>query len=171
MVIAGGNLIKKVLFPAEILPVVTVLTNMVQFLLGLPVLFGFLVAYGKLRPAAFLLPLPLLVQLVFTLGLSLFVAALTVHFRDVQSLLSHLVHLWFFASPVLYLYGVQEGWLRAFLRMNPMAHVLVSYQEMLFDGRFDHGPQLAATALVALVVFAGGAWFFDRLRDTLAEEV
>src|SRR6185295_2966724 len=171
VVIAGGNLIKKVLFPAEILPVVTVLTNMVQFLLGLPVLLGFLIAYGKLKPTALLLPLPLLVQLVFTLGLALFVSALTVHFRDVQSLLSHLVHLWFFASPVLYLYGVQEGWLRFFLRLNPMAHVLVSYQEMLFDGRFDHGPQLATTGLVALVVFAFGAWFFDRLRDTLAEEV
>jgi ABC-type polysaccharide/polyol phosphate export permease len=171
VVIAGGNLIKKVLFPAEILPVVTVLTNMVQFLLGMPVLFGFLIAYGKLKPTALLLPLPLLVQLVFTLGLALFVSALTVHFRDVQSLLSHLVHLWFFASPVLYLYGVQEGWLRFFLRLNPMAHVLVSYQEMLFDGRFDHGPQLATTGLVALVVFAFGAWFFDRLRDTLAEEV
>jgi ABC-type polysaccharide/polyol phosphate export permease len=132
---------------------------------------GFLIAYGKLAPTALLLPLPLLVQLVFTLGLALFVSALTVHFRDVQSLLGHLVHLWFFASPVLYLYGVQEGWLRFFLRLNPMAHVLVSYQEMLFDGRFDHGPQLATTALVALVVFAFGAWFFDRLRDTLAEEV
>ena len=67
VVIAGGNLIKKVLFPAEILPVVTVLTNLVQFLLGLPVLFGFLAAYGKLRPTALLLPLPILVQLVFTL--------------------------------------------------------------------------------------------------------
>lgn len=171
VVIAGGNLIKKVLFPAEILPVVTVLTNMIQFLLGLPVLFGFLFACGKLRPSALLLPLPLLVQLVFTLGLALFVSALTVHFRDVQSLLGHLVHLWFFASPVLYLYGAQEGWLRTFLRLNPMSHLLVSYQEMLFDGRFEHGPQLAVTALVALVVFAGGAWFFDRLRDTLAEEV
>ena len=171
VVIAGGNLIKKVLFPAEILPVVTVLTNMVQFLLGLPVLFGFLFAYGRLRPSALLLPLPLLVQLVFTLGLALFVSALTVHFRDVQSLLGHLVHLWFFSTPVLYLYGTTEGWLRTFLRMNPMSHVLVSYQEMLFDGRFDHGPQLAATGLVAALVFAGGAWFFDRLRDTLAEEV
>src|SRR5262249_50378601 len=147
VVIAGGNLIKKVLFPAEILPTVTVLTNMVQFLLGLPVLLGFLSAYGKLRPAALLLPLPILVQLVFTLGLAFFVAALTVHFRDVQSLLGHLVHLWFFASPVLYPYSAQEGWLRAFLRLNPMAHVLVSYQEMLFEGRFDHGPQLALAGL------------------------
>jgi ABC-type polysaccharide/polyol phosphate export permease len=171
VLIAGGNLIKKVLFPAEVLPVVAVFTNLVQFLLGLPVLFGFLVAYGKLQASALLLPLPLLVQLVMTLGLALFVSALTVHFRDVQSILSHLVHLWFFASPVLYHYGLQEGWLRVMLRLNPMSHVLVSYQQMLFDGSFDHWRGLGLTAAVALLVFAFGAFFFDRLRDTLAEEV
>jgi len=171
VLIAGGNLIKKVLFPAEILPVVTVLTNLVQFLLGLPVLFGFLFAYGKLEASALFLPLPILVQLVLTLGLGLFVSALTVHFRDVQSILGHLVHFWFFATPVLYLYGEQTGRLRTFLRFNPMSHVVVSYQQMLFAGHFDHWRGLAVTALVALVVFAFGAFFFDRLRDTLAEEV
>jgi homopolymeric O-antigen transport system permease protein len=171
VLIAGGNLIKKVLFPAEILPVVTVLTNLVQFLLGLPVLFGFLAAYGKLEASALLLPLPILVQLVLTLGLCLFVSALTVHFRDVQSILGHLVHLWFFATPVLYLYAEQTGSLRAFLRFNPMSHVAVSYQQMLFHGHFDHWRGLAISSLVALVAFALGAFFFDRLRDTLAEEV
>ncbi|HEY6548029.1 MAG TPA: ABC transporter permease [Vicinamibacteria bacterium] len=171
VLIAGGNLIKKVLFPAEVLPVVTVLTNLVQFILGLPVLLGFLVAYGKLQPSALLLPLPILVQLVFTLGLALVVSALTVHFRDVQSILGHLVHLWFFATPVLYLYGETGGLLRVCLRLNPMSHVVVSVQQMLFDGHFDHWKGLGLAALVSVVVFAFGALFFDRLRDTLAEEV
>jgi lipopolysaccharide transport system permease protein len=171
VLIAGGNLIKKVLFPAEVLPVVTVLTNMVQFLLGLPVLFAFLVWSGRLKWTALLLPLPLTVQLVFTLGLALIISALTVHFRDIQSILGHLLHLWFFASPVLYFYGEQSGWLRGALRMNPMSHVLVSYQEMLFFGTFDHGPQLLVTFLASVLVFALGAFLFDRLRDTLAEEV
>jgi ABC-type polysaccharide/polyol phosphate export permease len=80
VLIAGGNLIKKVLFPAEVLPVVTVLTNLVQFLLGLPILLAFLWLYGKLGPTALLLPLPLLVQLVFTLASSLLVSASPVHF-------------------------------------------------------------------------------------------
>jgi ABC-type polysaccharide/polyol phosphate export permease len=171
VLIAGGNLIKKVLFPAEVLPVVTVLTNLVQFILGLPVLLGFLVAYGKLQPSALLLPLPILVQLVFTLGLALVVSALTVHFRDVQSILGHLVHLWFFATPVLYLYGETGGLLRVCLRLNPMSHVVVSVQQMLFDGYFDHWKGLGLAALVSVIVFAFGALFFDRLRDTLAEEV
>jgi lipopolysaccharide transport system permease protein len=171
VLIAGGNLIKKVLFPAEVLPFVAVFANLVQFLLGLPILIAFLLWQGKLTPWALLLPLPLMVQLVFTLGMALFFSALTVHFRDIQSILAHVLHIWFFATPVLYYYGDTTGSLRQALRLNPLTHVVVSYQQMLFQGEFGHGPALLKSALVALVVFAVGAFVFDRLRDTLAEEV
>jgi ABC-type polysaccharide/polyol phosphate export permease len=171
VLIAGGNLIKKVLFPAEVLPVVTVLANLAHFLFGLPILLAFLLWKGRLSATALLLPLPILVQLVFTLGLALFVSALTVHFRDIQNILSHLMHLWFFATPVLYHYGDIQGPLRSVLRLNPMTHVMVSYQQMLFHGSWGHWPGLLRASLVALLAFAAGAWLFDRLRDTLAEEV
>jgi lipopolysaccharide transport system permease protein len=171
VLIAGGNLIKKVLFPAEVLPVVTVLSNMVHFLLGLPILLLFLIYKGKLTLTALLLPLPLFVQLVLTLGLALFVSALTVHFRDIQDLLSHILQVWFFLTPIIYAYGDMDPQIRTILRLNPMTHVLVAYQEILFHGRFQHLFGLGAAAVVALVVFAVGAFLFDRLRDTLAEEV
>ncbi|MCI0569655.1 MAG: ABC transporter permease [Myxococcaceae bacterium] len=169
--IAGGNLIKKVLFPAEVLPVVTVLGNLAHFLLGLPVLLVFLLVDGRFSPSLLLLPLPILVQLVFTLGLALLVAALTVHFRDLQNILGHLLHLWFFASPVLYYYGAVTGKAKLLLRLNPMSHLLISYQEILFQGRFQHLRGLLITLGVALLAFALGAFLFDRLRDTLPEEV
>jgi ABC-type polysaccharide/polyol phosphate export permease len=171
VLIAGGNLIKKVLFPAEVLPVVTVLANAAQFLLGLPILVLFLALAGRLSPAALLLPLPLLVQLLLTVGLALFLSALTVHFRDIQNILGHVLHLWFFATPVLYVYDEQSRALRALLRLNPMTHVVYSYQQMLFDGRFDHWRGLVLSGVIAAAVFALGAFLFDRLRDTLAEEV
>jgi ABC-type polysaccharide/polyol phosphate export permease len=173
VLIAGGNLIKKVLFPAEVLPVVCVLSNLAHFLLGLPILLLFLLLSGHLGPSALWLPLPLLAQLVFTLGLALSVSALTVHFRDIQNILSHVLHLWFFASPVLYAYGDSAipGSLRALLRLNPMTHLLVAYQEALFHGSFRHVRGLLAAGAVAVATFALGAFLFDRLRDTLAEEV
>jgi ABC-type polysaccharide/polyol phosphate export permease len=171
VLIASGPLIKKVMFPAEVLPVVTVLTNLAHFLLGLPILLAFLIAAGRLTPEALLLPLPIAVQLLFTVGMALFVSALTVHFRDLQNILGHLLHLWFFASPVLYYYGTTTGKARTLLRLNPMSHLLVSYQQMLFDGHFDHWRGLGLTALAAVIAFGIGAFLFDRLRDTLAEEV
>ena len=120
VLISSGNLIKKVLFPAEVLPAVTVIANLAHFLLGLPILLVFLAWKGKLGWTALLLPLPLLVQLVLCLGFALFLSAITVHFRDVQSILGHVLHLWFFATPVLYHYGDIHGTLRQVLRMNPM---------------------------------------------------
>ena len=170
VLIAGSNLIKKVLFPAEVLPVVTVAANMVHFLLGLPILLLFLAWNGHLSPSALLLPLPMLVQLVFTLGVALFVSALTVHFRDIQSILTHLLHVWFFATPVLYVMP-EAGRLRGVLRFNPMAHVLASYQDLLFFGNARPRRGLLLAGVAAVLVFAAGAWLFDRLRDTLAEEV
>jgi ABC-type polysaccharide/polyol phosphate export permease len=171
VLIAGGNLIKKVLFPAEVLPVVTVLANLAHFLLGLPILLLFLLVKGHLGWTALLLPLPLLVQLVLTLGLALLVSALTVHFRDIQNILSHLLHLWFFATPVLYPYAETSGALHTLLRLNPMTHVLTSYQELLFHGSARVSRGLLLALLCGLLALAAGLFVFDRLRDTLPEEV
>jgi ABC-type polysaccharide/polyol phosphate export permease len=173
VIIASGNLIKKVLFPAEVLPTVSVLANLVHFLLGLPILVVFLAWKGHLAWTALLLPLPILVQLVLTLGLALFLSALTVHFRDIQNILTHVLHLWFFATPVIYSYAaIGEGTLlRRALRLNPMTHVVVTYQQMLFHGNVDHWRGLFLALLVGLAAFAAGAFLFDRLRDTLPEEV
>jgi len=167
VIIASGNLIKKVLFPAEVLPAVTVLANLAHFLLGLPILVAFLAW------KAVLLPLPILVQLVLTLGLALFLSALTVHFRDIQNILTHVLHLWFFATPVIYSYAaIPEGSpLRQALRLNPMTHVMVTYQQVLFHGHVDHWRGLFLALLVGVLAFAAGAFLFDRLRDTLPEEV
>jgi ABC-type polysaccharide/polyol phosphate export permease len=173
IIISSGNLIKKVLFPAEVLPVVTVLANLAHFLLGLPILLAFLAWKGKLGWIALALPLPMLVQLVLSLGLALLLSALAVHFRDLLSILSHVLHLWFFATPIIYSYAgyPETSALRRALRLNPMTHVIVTYQQMLFGGRVDHWRGLFLALLVGLFAFVIGAFLFDRLRDTLPEEV
>ena len=171
VIIASGNLIKKVLFPAEVLPAVTVIANLAHFLLGLPILLAVLAWKGKLTWTALLLPLPIAVQFVLSLGLALLLSALTVHFRDIQNILAHVLHLWFFSTPVLYSYADVHGAMREALRLNPMTHVLVTYQQMLFFGNIDHWRGLALALVVGVVAFAIGAFLFDRLRDTLPEEV
>lgn len=171
VLIGSANLIKKVLFPAEVLPAVTVFANLAHFTFGLPILLFFLTFSGHLHPTLPLFLLPLLVQLVLTLGLALFVSALTVHFRDIANILGHVLHLWFFSTPVLYAYQDVGSNLKLLLMVNPMTHVLVGYQEALFYGHFVHWKGLAVSALLSLLAFGVGAWLFDRLRDTLAEEV
>jgi len=171
VLIAGGNLIKKVLFPAEVLPVVTVLANLAHFLLGLPILILFLLIKGHLTWTALLLPLPMAVQLLVTLGLALLVSSLSVHFRDIQNILTHVLQLWFFATPVLYPYSQAGGIMHTLLRFNPMTHVLVGYQDLLFYGVLPPWKGLLGAVVFGLLAFALGAFVFDRLRDSLAEEV
>ena len=171
VLISSGGLLKKVLFPPEILPAVTVLTNLFNFLFALPILLVFTVWNGRLSASVLLFPLPLLIQFVLALGLALMLSALTVHFRDLGNIIGHLFRLWFFGTPILYLYGATEGRLRDLLRANPMSHIIVSYQQILFEGRFDHWSGLLLSALAAIVVFAAGAFVFDRLRDALSEEL
>jgi lipopolysaccharide transport system permease protein len=173
--VAGGNLIKKVLFPAEILPLVNVLANMVHFFLGLLILAVFLVVYRHWPDPAGLVwfPVAVLVQLVFTSGLALFLAALTVHYRDIRDLLSNLLMFWFFATPIIYPWQDPNvsrfKWL---FDLNPFTHLAVSYQEILFFyGPVGHAKWLVALGVASVGVFLGGYWFFDRLRDSFAEAV
>ena len=172
--IAGGNLIKKVLFPAEVLPIVSVLANMVHFFLGLPILAGFLIYYRRpLDPLELLwFPVIILVQLLLTIGLALLVSALTVHFRDIKDLLGNLLTLWFFATPIIYPMQAAPPRFKMVLNMNPMTHLVISYQEVLFYvGPHGHWKWLLALGVASIGVFLLGYFVFDRLRDSFAEEV
>ncbi len=174
VLIAGGNLIRKVLFPAEVLPIVTVLAGLAHFFLGLPILAAFLIYYRvPVHPTDLLwFPVVVLVQLVLTLGLALCVAALTVHFRDVRDLLANLLTLWFFATPIIYPLSQAPPNVQRLLNLNPFTHLAVSYQEVLFrPGPFTEWPRLLAVGAGSVVVFLAGYFVFDRLRDSFAEEV
>ena len=173
--IAGGNLIKKVLFPAEVLPIVSVLANMVHFFLGLLILLAFLIGYRHWPDPGDLIwfPIAVTVQLIFTAALSLILAALAVHFRDIRDLLANLLQLWFFATPIIY-YWRQENVRRfkVLFDLNPFTHLAISYQEILFfPGPFGHWKWLAALGAASIALFLAAYWLFDRLRDSFAEAV
>ena len=172
--LTGGNLIKKVLFPAEILPIVSVLSNMVHVFLGLPILAISLAYYQvPVHPLELLwLPVIIVVQLLFSLGLGLIVSALTVHFRDLRDILGNLLTFWFFATPIIYPMTAAPPVGKRFLDANPFTHLAVSYQEVLFyDGPFGHWRWLLAVGAGSIVLFFVGYFIFDRLRDSFAEEV
>jgi lipopolysaccharide transport system permease protein len=182
VLISGGNLIKKVLFPAEILPIVSVLANMVHFFLALPILSGFLLYYRRPLHAGelALFPVVVLVQLILTLGFALILSALTVHFRDIRDILSNLLTFWFFATPIIYPYFLFEDpanpghvmWQATLLKLNPFTHLAITYQEILFfEGPVGHMKWTLLLGVIALAFFLFGYFVFDRLRDTFAEEV
>ncbi len=178
VLLVHGNLIKKIRFPIEVLPIMVVLTNMVNFILGIPILILFILLLGKgitITWWIFAFPVAVLVQLIFTLGLSFFVSALTVHFRDLKDILANLLTLWFFGTPIIYAFATPQiqnhkalVWI---LSLNPMTHIIEAYHYIFFFGSLPHYKRLFVTVLVGLIFFYLGYLIFDKLRDTFVEEV
>jgi ABC-type polysaccharide/polyol phosphate export permease len=125
-VLDGGALLKKVFFPPQVFPAVIVLTNFANFILSLPLLFGFLLLFGVRVGWTLVALLPLMViQLVLTYGLTLIVAAVTVRYRDVAQLLTNFLLVWFFVSPILYPVNLVPPEFAALVIVNPMAPLLM----------------------------------------------
>jgi lipopolysaccharide transport system permease protein len=173
-----GNLIKKIRFPIEVLPVMVTLTNLAHFVLGVPILVAMILLLGKsvsLSWWVFFFPVAVIVQLVFTMGLSFLVSALTVHFRDLKDILSNVITLWFFATPIIYPFmteSIQKHkavvWV---LTLNPMTHIMEAYHYTFVFGKLPHWKKLPVTFIVGLLFFYLGYLIFDKLRDTFVEEV
>jgi ABC-type polysaccharide/polyol phosphate export permease len=178
--ITGGNLINKVLFPAEVLPIVSVLSNLVHFILGLSILAAFMIYFQHFPDWDQIVWLPVImaVQLIFTVALALLLSALTVHFRDIRDLLANLLTFWFFATPIIYYYQMdtllpgKSPHIAFLFNLNPFFHIAVSYQEVLFfHGPFGHVWWMLAVGAASVVLFLASYWLFDRLRDSFAEVV
>lgn len=174
---ANSGLIRRSVFPLELLPAVPVLSNLVQFLLALPVLAAGL-AIGRLSGfevagwGALALPLVILLELPVVAGLSLALAALHAHFKDVRDLLTSVLTLLFFLTPILYpLASVQLAGLRTIVRLSPATPFSLAYQQALFEGRLPDLGLWWQMAAVALVSWALGAFVFGRLRESLVEAV
>lgn len=175
--LANAGLIRKAVFPAELLPVVSVSANLVHFLLALPVAGAALVA-GRLLGfpvggwGAVALPAVILVQLPLVAGLALGLGALTAHFKDTRDLLSNLLTLLFFATPIIYpLDAVPVAWMRSLILANPLTPYTLAYQEVLFRGTVPEASVWLQMGTVSLVGWVAGSWLFGRLRETVVESV
>lgn len=173
---SNAGLIKKVLFPAEALPLVVVLSHLVHFTLALPILlaallFGTLAGKGVLTPLILLAPAFMIVQTIFVAGIALILASASVLFRDLRDIVATLLQLLFFLTPVLYLLTSSfiAPWMRNLLRLNPMTPFVVSYQDIFFWGRTPDPMHLTLMLLYAGMSIGLGFFVFERLRDTLAE--
>ena len=168
----NASLLKKVLFPAEILPAVKVLAHGLHFLLALPVLLAALAFAGHLKPAAFLALVPMILQTATLVGLCLMAAAVSTHFRDLKDLLMNLLNLLFFATPIIYLREmIPFPALRTALGFNPLTSLFRLWQDALFFARGPSPKDLAVAAVLALVSLTAGLVLFHRLRENIPERL
>lgn len=174
---SNAGLVKKVMFPAEALPLVVVLSHFVHFLLALPILFGaaiISVLLGKthLGLSVFFVPVVMLLLMCFVAGIALAVSSASVLFRDLRDLVANLLQLGFFLTPVIYLLDtIASRPIRVLLRVNPMTPFVRAFQEVFFFGSMPGPLEISLMVLYSAASLALGFFVFDRLRDTLAEAI
>ncbi len=172
-IIANGNLIKKVYFPREILPIATVLFGFAQFLLALGVFLPALVLISRVPLGwSALLFVPLLaVHLLFTVGLAFALSALTTTFRDVAHFTEVALLLLFWMTPIIYPVAMAPSELRLFFRLSPMAAFAVAYQDVLFWSRVPDVTTVLTVCLWTAAALVIGHTIFRWYSPSFAEEV
>ncbi|NJN99422.1 MAG: ABC transporter permease [Anaerolineales bacterium] len=185
-IVDNAPLVSKVYFPREVLPISMVLANLVNFLIALVVLFAFILVFQiPLTRWVLLLPLVILTQLIFVIGVGLIMATVNVFYRDTQVIMEVLMQAWFFLTPVFYpgdilprnyeLWGFTIDVWRLMNILNPMASIIATYRVILYGtGSGGAPPEMyffIRTLLTTIAILGIGSFVFYRYSRTFGEEV
>lgn len=165
-------LVKRVVFPVEVIAVQIALSALVHQLIALALLLLLMTILGVLPgPALLALPALVAVQLLFTVGLGWAAAALHVYFRDTAQVLGVLLPMWFYLTPIIYPYDLVPDFVRPLLALNPLTALVQDYRDLFLHGVVPLGVREAWLIAVSIGVFVAGAGIFERMRDEFADLV
>ena len=171
--VGESNLIKKIYFPRLVLPISSILSGSVDFVLAFIVLLIMMLMYGIVPTTAIIwLPFLLLLALVTGLGVSLWLSAMNVQFRDIRYAIPFFVQAWMYATPIAYPSSLlSEPW-RTIYAINPMVGVVEGFRWALLGGvQTAPGPMIIVSALVSISVLISGIFYFRRMEDSFADVV
>ena len=172
LVMNNSNYVKKVVFPLEILPVITLGSALFHSCISLLVLLvaQFLIV-GTLSWSAVLFPLILVPLILATLGISWFLASLGVYLRDVGHVITVLTTVLLFLSPVLYPVAALPEVYQPWLKLNPLTYIIEESRSVLLFGNLPDWGSLAIAVAVGAVIAIAGFWFFQKTRKGFADVI
>ena len=176
-VVRSERLIKQIYFPKLVLPLAGSMSGIVNFAFGLVPLLGMMLLIYPHRITAWMLLIPVIavVQLIFSTGLAILLAAINVFYRDVGNLSRHVLRFWFYLSPALY--GLDEARkisgnhkiAELWYTLNPWTHLVGSYRDVIWGGTAPEWGPLGAVALASLVLLAVSVAVFKRVEPSFAK--
>jgi lipopolysaccharide transport system permease protein len=170
--VGNMNLVTKIYFPREALPIAALLARFIDFLISAALMIVLMVFYRMpFYPIAMLyLPVILVIQLALILGIGLGAAALNIFYRDVDPMLRLFLQIWFYASPIIYPITMVPENLRYLYYLNPMAGIIEGYRAVIFYGKMP-GVELWIAAVISFVILGIGYWFFKKVEYQFADVV
>ncbi|MEN3009612.1 MAG: ABC transporter permease [Candidatus Bipolaricaulaceae bacterium] len=164
--------LRNAIFPAQILPIVSVSVAMMNYVFALPLLFVLLIVYkAPMGWPLLALPLVMVVQFLLSLGIVFLTATFNVFLRDLWYIVRHGLTMVFFLTPVMYDLSFVPTRFQWVLKINPMTIVIDSYRRSLFYGLWPRWPHLALVLVLALILFAIGIFVFEHNKETFAEHL
>ncbi len=172
-IIAYKDMVKKIYFPREVLPIATVTTNFVNMLFCFMVILGVVIfSRTPLNPLALLCLIPVfLVEYILALGMAFLVSAVTVYLRDMEHILGIVLMAWQYLTPVLYDYEMVPEQFRIIFSLNPMTPVISAYRDILYYSKVPNLLTLISALVMGIVVLIIGWFTFTKLKRRFAEEL
>lgn len=172
-IIAYKDMVKKIYFPREVLPIATVTTNFVNMLLCFIVIFAVVIfSRTPLNPLALLCLIPVfLVEYILALGMAFLVSAITVYLRDMEHILGIVVMAWQYLTPVLYDIDIVPANMRVIFSLNPMTPIIVAFRQILYYHEVPDLSTLLSALVMGIAVLVIGWLVFSRLKRRFAEEL
>lgn len=170
--IENGNILKKVYFPREILPISVVTSEAVNFVISTIIILAFVLGTGMgLTWYVIFYPVILLIQYILLIGISLFVSSITVYFRDLQHFIGIALQLLFYATPIVYATNIIPESYQWILRLNPMTFIIDGYRSIFYYQQQPDFISFGITLLVSLILCVVGYLLFSKLQKRFAEEL
>lgn len=168
-----GDMIKKIYFPREVLPITSVTSNFINMLLCFIIVFAVLIVSGTgVNVVALIyLPIVMIIEYVMALGFALLLAAGTVFFRDLEYIVSVILMVWIYLTPIMYTYDFIPDIVKPIFRLNPMTGVIEAYHKILYWKQLPFDTGIKYSAIFALVVLLIGELVFNKVQDNFAEEL
>jgi lipopolysaccharide transport system permease protein len=170
--VSNRAMLTKIYFPRMVIPLASVFSSLADFLIAFVVMLG-LMYYYQIAPTSniWTLPLFLLLAVITALGVGLWLSAMNVLYRDIGYVIPYITQLWFYLTPIVYSASeVPEQW-QFFYALNPMVGVVEGFRWALLGTADAPSPMIAVSAVIALIVFITGLYYFRRMERTFADMV
>lgn len=172
-IIQQKDLVKKIYFPREVIPIAYVTSSFVNMLLSFIVVFIVALFAGvRFNPIGILcLPVIMFVEYLMCIGIAFVTSAVTVYFRDLEHILGIVAMAWMYLTPIVYPEDYCPERLQKYLHLNPMTSVVAAYRDVIYYGRIPRLETLGEAALLGAITLAVGVVVFSKLKKHFAEEM
>ena len=171
-VIGNADIIKKVYFPREILPISVVTSGAVNFMISTIIILVFLFMAGLgVTPYILLYPVILLIQYLLLIGIAVIVSSITVYFRDLEHIIGVVLMAAFYATPIVYKLEQLPANLQVLMKLNPMTHLINAYRDIFYYQQMPNITALGVLFAIALGLTIIGYFIFKKLQKGFAEEL